>query len=516
MNNNKPILIRAFCIFTIFWALFIFTTKTYNSGYHFVDDHEIIRINNDLRQNGYFRTLNKWIKNDINNIHRFRPSYYLFRISETYVFKTDFRAWSLFHLSMAIITSFLFFYFAFKLYQSQFEAYIFTALSLLGTQSAIWWRLGPSEFLGALSLSISLFSIIKSVTSPKHKILYQILFIVSSLTMALSKESFLIIIPSLILLKVYCDIIFKPNNKKVTCTSILSILSLSIIFVYGILFIKYKIGTMTGIGYAGVDKSSLLNFILTFRSILNYADLKTTILFFIFVTIALPATNTTNLIKNFWSILNNNILIIVSIVLIFIFQSFLYAKSGITVDRYIFPTTVGIGLVAIFMLSYLRKNKFPFWQYVLISGLIIKSLIPLSGIAYANAKLYTNNNAPKIIDRVTEYIEPANNIYIISDNANYELAFSIKTFLQFNKKYSNINICGLQNINNQNIYQCKSDLDDPFSLVLANELSKIDNIILLPDQKEVFFDISSTWFSDKNYRMEVFDNYIFLTNITPS
>jgi len=73
--------------------LFLLLTKTVVSGFHFVDDHEIIKIKNELQSSGLVDVAAKWVKEDMFSNTRFRPVYYIIRVFETKLFGSDFQLW---------------------------------------------------------------------------------------------------------------------------------------------------------------------------------------------------------------------------------------------------------------------------------------------------------------------------------------------------------------------------------------------------------------------------------------
>jgi len=73
---------------------------------------------------------------------------------------------------------------------------------VLGQQSTVAWMLGPSELLALFFLSIALFYMAK-IYLINDSLINKIIFIVFILLSSLSKESFILIIPSIYFLYVW-------------------------------------------------------------------------------------------------------------------------------------------------------------------------------------------------------------------------------------------------------------------------------------------------------------------------
>lgn len=69
----------------------LFIAQTIWSGYHFLDDHELIRIEQSASQGQpLIMTMNRWICNDL--WWRFRPFYWVERVTAGYLFGSNLTA----------------------------------------------------------------------------------------------------------------------------------------------------------------------------------------------------------------------------------------------------------------------------------------------------------------------------------------------------------------------------------------------------------------------------------------
>ena len=92
-------------VLSIFWFSLLFLSGTVFSGYHFIDDHEIVILKNDLSKpsNSTLQVLEKWLTKDTSI--RFKPFYIIHRVFEAKIFGTNFIAWSIYTGLLALFTS---------------------------------------------------------------------------------------------------------------------------------------------------------------------------------------------------------------------------------------------------------------------------------------------------------------------------------------------------------------------------------------------------------------------------
>ena len=187
-----------FLIISISLISFLFIHGTITSGFHFVDNHEIVQINKDLRDfNGnLFQVVEKWVNNDLKG--RFRPMYMIDNVLVDTLFKGNFFYISLYHAFIHVFILFFLFLGVRKIGFPLLHSFAFPILSLLGVQSAIWWRLGPNETIGMWYLSLTFLSMVYAVKSRNHKLFFRVLFGIFGIFTILCKESFLILTPAVI------------------------------------------------------------------------------------------------------------------------------------------------------------------------------------------------------------------------------------------------------------------------------------------------------------------------------
>lgn len=330
--------LSVFLFILIFWFFILSASGSLFSGYHFTDDHEITHINYNftVQKLGIFQVSSQWIHNDLLT-GRFRPFYYVHRILATRLLGVNFGWWSFYTGMLGVLTTFFLFIFGPLIRFSISEALLFSFLTTLGAQSAIWWQLGPAETIGTFLLAAALVFAALSEISSKYTNLSETLFIFLVLIMSLSKESFILVIPAIALIKVWLSphlktLAWHESLKK----NSLSIFILGLFFSVELLLVKFYIGLTPEIGYAGFEGFSISRTITATQHLsqAGYWWIILASLIAIRLTIKPPYS------QSLRQILNVLYFPIVLLLLVSVPQVLLYAKSGI-VQRYILPGILG-------------------------------------------------------------------------------------------------------------------------------------------------------------------------------
>lgn len=480
---NKHII--AIVLFIIFWASLVIYTGTLTSGYHFTDDHEIISINNKIDEQGIVNATKSILIKDLEI--RFRPFYYIHRIVLARSFGVNFLIWSIYNVFSAIFTSYFLFLFIYTQGYKFIHALIFPFLTLIGAQSAIWWRLGPNETIGLLLLSASLFLLANSIFRKKK---YQLVVSIILLFFAsLSKESFTLFIPAYILILLWFkyQICSEINIIKIVRDNIALIIILLLILLIETYMIIFVVGT-NKIGYAGIDNSFSLkffiNYIFLFLSQNPYIYLMLFGLFLLFQNSTFLKMFFTLNIKKFIPFLFNVIILLA----IIIPQFLLYNKSGIF-ERYLLPLNLGFSLFVIYLLKNIYENINITWFsrnafFIAILWVIFSFL---RNEAIPNAKLFsiegrlTNSLFSSIIDHTTVNDSI---LIVLNGNENYEWGYSINQYLNY-----------VANRKNINFYKVEAKLNNDFEKSLDLEFSKTFNQIIVNEINNNFSSIAILPFS---------------------
>jgi hypothetical protein len=420
---NKELM--AFYLFALFWSLLLGGSGTLTSGFHFTDDHEIISINKLKQKKGVFYTTKRYIQDDLKI--RFRPFYYFYKIVLSPFLGAHFLLWSLLNLILAIVSSWLLFLFAYRLGYHIIPSTLFPFLTLIGSQAAIWWRLGTNELMGFFLLSLSLFYLANGTSRRKS---YQIALSITFLFLSsLSKESFILIIPAYVLMFIW----FKHQKNRIGLiqtiyASFISITILLLLFIIEISTILFWVGT-NKMGYAGVDNSLNLPGVLKFI----YAHLRESqyLILICFGTFLLlqPAGSF------FWR--RNSILRYgynMSILAAIIFPQFiLYYKSGLF-ERYLLPLNLGFSFFILFLLNQIFETKtitfFSKYSYVLLIAVVLFSVFKRDTWSNARAFAREGKTTNNFLSSIVNNTDSKDSILIILNAyQDYEWGYAAKVYL---------------------------------------------------------------------------------------
>jgi hypothetical protein len=420
MENRKDKIAILSIIISVF--LFLFISKTLISGYHFVDDHEVIRIKNDLRSSSLINVTKNWVKEDLNSNARFRPVYSIHRVFETKLLGSDFVLWSLYNGVLCCLTL-IFFYLGMRNMKFALgESIAFLIITFIGPQSSVWWRLGPGESLGMVFLGLSFYFMSRSLER-RNYFANNLLFIFFLILASLTKESFLIIIPGMIFFKIWNEKNYIWSSLKESVYKNLLLLVPLMVLVIELFIIKYFVGTV----YSGLDAK----FINIITSILfnSMYFVKTYLNLFI---VSLLLLIIYWLIKK--RIVEFNLFSITFFILIFTPNIILFAKSGL-VERYLLPSTLGLGfLVATFIKGFEEK---PGWFKKMSLTLVLVSLLPIMLGSFNDAVKFSKEGlaTKRLLSAIsTNYVNGTQAMVIVDPVESYENSVSLKTYLFYENK----------------------------------------------------------------------------------
>ena len=243
--------------------------RTIWSGYHFLDDHELLRMEQSLTQGmSLHDLLRAWIKNDMS--WRFRPLYWMERVTACYLMGSNLMLWNIWTAAKGILAFALLYLSARYVKAGRTVSLIFPMVIMLGVQFTPWYRSANQESTGLLLCAAILCLIAAQYahgryTSPVYNIPIVILVILSGL----AKESFTLFMPVFPMLKLWleywdgCDETWLGTRKrgrllrlvKENLAVYLCILGAFLINVYMILFC---VG-VDQVSYAGFHQDTGLN-----------------------------------------------------------------------------------------------------------------------------------------------------------------------------------------------------------------------------------------------------------------
>jgi hypothetical protein len=402
--------------------LFLLISKTLNSGYHFVDDHEVIKIKNDLKSSSVSTVSRNWVKEDLNNNGRFRPFYYIHRVVETKILGSDFLLWSLYN-GILLCLALIFFYLAMRNLKFELgDSIVFLIITFVGPQSSVWWRLGPGESLGMTLLGFSFYFMSKSLYKRNYQ-LYNILFILFLILSSLTKESFLIIIPAITVFKIWNEKTYIWSSLKESVHKNLVLIVPLVIFAIELIIIKYYVGT----AYSGLDTHILNNVISILSASLHFV--KTYVNLFI---VGLLLLILRRYLKN--PSININLLSLVFFLLIIAPNIVMYSKSGL-VERYLLPSSMGLGFFVASIVKGIEKDQERLRKTVL--TFIIISFVPYMFSSCTEAIKFSSEgySTRKLLSEVSSNFKKGEQVLVIVDPVeSYEKSVSLKVYLHYEEE----------------------------------------------------------------------------------
>lgn len=428
----------AFLVFFVFWVGFLFFSGTLFSGYHFTDDHEILSIYQRIQETDILNTIEYTIVNDLKI--RFRPLYYVHRTLLASLFKTNFLWYSIHNMILAVLSSYFLFLFIYRQNYSLFLSILFVFIVLLGSQSEIWWRLGPSETIGFFFLSLSLYLLVNSIYfKNRSQLIFSCIFMILA---SLSKESFTLFISGFI--SIFLWLSQQQTGKtffKIIRENILFIGSLTTVLIIEILLIIFYVGT-NKIGYAGVDDS--VNIISLIQSIFSYfRHSRYTLVIVLGIFLLLQSVKSWSKILSIdFNKLRGYFFDLIILLIIILPQFFLYAKSGFK-GRYLLPLCLGLSYYIFSLLKAIYSNNQinTFSKNVFIISIVF-ILFSFFKNGTTNGALYytyegraTNN----LLNEVIENTQSNDSILVVLNSSkNYEWGYSIKTYMQVMENQHNV------------------------------------------------------------------------------
>jgi hypothetical protein len=372
--------------FALIWVAIFLSTNIYSSGFNYVlDDHYI--VDSYYNQKGFKEIyLNPFLDLFPNVTGRLRPIYWVLLRFFSQLYGLNSFVWYLSSLIAAIITTYLFFVFAKRLHFSSIGSTCFALLTIFGRQASTYARFGTPETSAMLFTSLALVLATLNIKRPGHaQSIINLFFVTFATLAALNKEACILMLPALGFLKVWSfskDKKMPIKNAIIANWHVISLLSGILIALIAYL----KLLGVSGPGYAGLDSSAF--------SVDNISRLFQTL----FIRTPLSLSIAVNIVFALSLILRRHSLKVESLVmgslgfyclsfLITIPQLILYSKSGID-NHYLFPSVIGISMLTIFPLEYLRKTPSVFFKvFIPLAFLVVSQQVFTTYIYFQDLSL---------------------------------------------------------------------------------------------------------------------------------
>ncbi len=340
------------------------------SGWHLVDDHQFFFYINRMRNNNesLLSVIISELNRDYYEQHRARLLFYPLRVPQAYLFGFNTVYYYVLKAVETVITLVVLYYSARELNLSYFSSAMFSLLSFCGEQSCVWWKLGTPQLQATCFFSIGFYFMIRYLKyNKKSSAVISILFYIF---MANFHESYLVLIPFIVLFVIYYGFIENGDSEKITLSGIWSMakkrlgfeLALVLIFASLMIYILFFLGAEEyGIVEAGYPLSmGIKNWMDSMRGGLKYYW-SFGILLTILIATFFEKT------KKMWM----EVILFVSIAAP---QFLLYEKEGFY-ERYMLPLTVGWSLffiVAMYGRNVLTGVRKYIYSFLLVAMVLLQ------------------------------------------------------------------------------------------------------------------------------------------------
>ena len=310
---------------------------TLTSGYHLVDDHEFLRWVYSMKYEGkgVWELIVEWLQLDF--IWRYEPLYYATRILSARIFGVSLTGYSLVKAVEITVSAIFLYYCGKRMGASKVYSFLFSALSLIGYQSAVWWKLGPQESQCTMFFAIGFYCMLRFLENSKTS--WAIGSLIFFFIMCNFKESFILLIPFLMLYVLYYEL--ERESGKLTWKKVWGciqnrfwyLLILGIIFLALVLVIVIFVG-VNDYDKVGLDASIPVSVYVEALQSSFSNDLKWYKRFGILFMLIL---------LTYWEDLKKLWKEILLIVVFLLPQFIIFGQAGIG-ERYILPSSIGFAL----------------------------------------------------------------------------------------------------------------------------------------------------------------------------
>lgn len=263
MNTQKSKRIEQFsvlCIGSIIIFGILIFTGALTSGYHFVDDHEVVLMEFNMRNAGQslWQVMKSFASRDL--WWRFRPFYWVERSICSFVFGSNMLFWNIYTAIKGALALYFLYFTARNIKCSTIFSFFFAALIIFGQQFTPFFRSANQENTGLLLCGLILWLITRQYKMHNFENrVSNVLLCICIIICGLTKESFTLCMPAFIALKYWMEYCGMPmqKNKWITCFKKNMAVYIIVIaaFLCDIYYIMFKVG-VDNVSYAGFHEGT--------------------------------------------------------------------------------------------------------------------------------------------------------------------------------------------------------------------------------------------------------------------
>ena len=411
-------------VFLAFVMMFVLLYKlgTLTSGYHFLDDHELLRLEISLKENhlSLGSVMKEWLVGDM--WWRFRPFYWVERVTLADIWGSNMLYWNYYTAMKGVVTFILLYFTARYLKCNPVISGVFTCLILYGAQFTPWYRSANQESTGLLLCALVTFLIAIQVYYSKYKSIgFHFFILIAAVLCGLTKESFTLMLPAFGAMRLWLEYQRGPEQRLWDCLKsnwwFYGLLAVS--FLVNVYMIVFQVG-MDNVSYAGFHEGTRLmeywqGIVGSYRvSLRHYINVAGVLLFLLLLGAG----------RKNWKKYSGYLLIGAYV---FVTQFIVHAGSWMA-ERYLIPWIVGYAALFV-ILGYKMLQYTRVWKliYLLLLCVLLYLQAPVAlakGREYAYEGRLTAIQFQTILDHTDE------NSRIISAFSDAELNLSTESWLE--------------------------------------------------------------------------------------
>ncbi len=244
-------------------------TGNVTTGPRLIDENQIYELQLEFHERGFLRTFMAHQQDRI-RMKRLFPTFAAQKVVQAWMLGGNFTAWKLWTGILNAWTAMLLYAFLRLCRFDVLEATLFSLITVLGEQSIVWWRPIQGEGIGMFFLAAAL--VCMAIRARTGRLRYEIAFSLFATLSMLSKESFILALPAILLLKVAISYAQSGSGlSQAIKQSRVSMAWLSIVFVTAVATVRIIFGTSTFnyAGWTGFDTDKFLNVVMQYIEITN-------------------------------------------------------------------------------------------------------------------------------------------------------------------------------------------------------------------------------------------------------
>jgi hypothetical protein len=439
--------------------------------------------------------------------YMFAPVGLSFNLFIVKIFDANIHIARLIYLFLGIMSSFFLFLTSRKIGFPVVISLLSPAVAFVGLQFWVWYNIHCQEPIGLFFMTMSFYFI--SVAKPRN-LLFDVLAIFASLCMSLSKETFILVIPALVIFRYYVAYQEKREWIKSIWQCLWYALPVSLLFIGELSYILLVMKG-GGRGYAGISSSlGILDYIKHF--FLLFANNQIYI-YLLFAILFIAVSSQDSLLVNIKQFTARHLPLLLAIKVLLLLQTIVYAKTGWGQSRYLLPSFVAISLFLMLVLHHLsiaRSANYKILTYALVFYIFLELAPKLSDNPQQTFRAARNHvsfceQSEALIQSVVSNSKEGSLILIVSNpEVNTVQPTGMESLLKNLHHRRNIRHLPISPPHERSTNYEQRLAEIPQNFKEITDKAQINNIVIMPFEEELFLDKAKDWFDATQYQRLTF------------